>query len=116
MRKGLVKKIKSGKYSLHFDNGNVEQLNELNYAIYGHRGLAGTHSKYIVLGGGLYGVTKTTLPTIKLSKIFKPKKKKDEGIEWITYLKKNGAEESIKNNAKYVVVKYVDQKPIIIYL
>ena len=115
MRKKLVKKIKSGKYALDFDNGNVEQLNDVEYLMDGERFLSGASRFYDSLDNVFGGVDKTDLPTIKLSKIFKPKKvKNNDRVEWITWLKRNGSEVSVKYHGSYKITKYKGiDKPII---
>lgn len=81
MRKKLVAKIKAGTHALEFDNGNLEQLNDVEYLMDGERFLSGVKRFYDNLNNVFGGVDKTDLPTIKLSKIFKPKKVKKPSLE-----------------------------------
>ena len=82
MKKKLVAKIKAGTHALEFDNGNLKQLNDVEYLMDGERFLSGVKRFYVSLGNVFGGVDKTKLPTIKLSKIFKPKKVKKPNLEY----------------------------------
>tara|TARA_R110002051_G_scaffold303653_1_gene372650 strand:- start:31 stop:414 length:384 start_codon:yes stop_codon:yes gene_type:complete len=88
MRKKLVKKIKSGKYALDFDNGNVDQLNEVMDVGVNLTGMSRYYEKANNRCGFDNGIN-TTLPTIKLSKIFKPKKpvEDEHDLEAVWFLK-----------------------------